>query len=179
VQRDYGWIAAPRSSGSAISPLPAASGQLLAQLDAATILNWVKGVSLSRWRKDTLLLFVTLVALVHPASPRRSRSARGARAIIARSVGHGGEAFAERMVDAVRVTVVGTVFVALGEGAPDRDRLRRRRRPQAGAVRADDRRLRNAALRRLDRVQRRQRQCCCSPARPSPRLLLLTLWRRR
>jgi predicted PurR-regulated permease PerM len=94
---------------------PAASGELLAQLDAATILNWVKGVALAM-AQDTLLLFVTLVALFSLLHRGALLGARGTH-FIARSVGHGGETFAERMVDAVRVTVVGTVFVALAEGA--------------------------------------------------------------
>jgi hypothetical protein len=154
---------------------PAASGELLAQLDAATILNWVKGAALAM-AQDTLLLFVTLVALFTLLHRGASLGARGTH-IIARSVGHGGEAFAERMVDAVRVTVVGTVFVALGEGAPDRDRLRNRRRPQADAVRADDRGLRNAALWCLDHVQHRQRRAAAG-RRTRRRGSCLPLWRR-
>lgn len=94
---------------------PAASGQLIAQLDASTILNWIKNAALAM-AQGTLLLFVTLVALFTLLHRGASLGTQGMR-FIARSVGHGGEAFAERMVDAVRVTVVGTVFVALAEGA--------------------------------------------------------------
>lgn len=116
------WLAGVPLAGSRLAALwqqylanPAASSALLAQLDAATILNWVKGVALAM-AQDTLLLFITLVALFTLLHRGAVLGARGTH-FIARSVGHGGEAFAERMVDAVRVTVVGTVFVALGEGA--------------------------------------------------------------
>lgn len=94
---------------------PGSSTQLLAQLDAGTILNWVKAAALAM-AQDILLLFVTLVALFTLLRHGGSLGAHGLR-LIARSVGPGGDAFAERLVDAVRVTVVGTVFVALGEGA--------------------------------------------------------------
>ncbi|AQR72753.1 AI-2E family transporter [Sphingomonas sp. LM7] len=116
------WLADVPLAGSRLHALwqqylatPAASDQLLTQLDAVTILNWIKSAALAM-AQGTLLLFVTLVALFTLLHRGASLGARGMR-FIAHSVGHGGEAFAERMVDAVRVTVVGTVFVALAEGA--------------------------------------------------------------
>ncbi|NIJ18759.1 putative PurR-regulated permease PerM [Sphingomonas naasensis] len=116
------WLADVPLAGSRLLGLwqhylatPGSSGQLLAQLDAATILDWVKGAALAM-AQGTLLLFVTLVALFTMLRHGASLGAQGMR-LIAASVGHDGEAFAERLVEAVRVTVVGTVFVALGEGA--------------------------------------------------------------
>lgn len=116
------WLAAVPLAGSRLHALwqqylatPGTSGQLLAQLDAATLLNWVKGAALAM-AQGTLLLFVTLVALYTMLRHGASLGAQGMR-LIAASVGHGGAGFAERLVEAVRMTVVGTVFVALGEGA--------------------------------------------------------------
>ncbi|MDT8757622.1 AI-2E family transporter [Sphingomonas psychrotolerans] len=116
------WLAAIPLIGSRIHSMwhqylatPGSSTELLAQLDAATILNWIKAAALAM-AQDILLLFVTLVALFTLLRHGGSLGGHGLR-LIARSVGPGGDAFAERLVDAVRVTVVGTVFVALGEGA--------------------------------------------------------------
>ncbi|TGX49626.1 AI-2E family transporter [Sphingomonas gei] len=91
------------------------TGRLIAQLDANTVLAWTKNVAL-QLAQGSLLLFVTLVALFTLLHRGAAIGARGME-LVARSVGRDGDAFAERMVDAIRVTVVGTVFVALAEGA--------------------------------------------------------------
>jgi predicted PurR-regulated permease PerM len=94
---------------------PQAANALLGTFSAASVLGWTRSIG-GEVAKESALFLVTLVVLV----TLLARGARiGAQAIVIsrRMFGKFGEEFLERMIDAVRATVNGTVLVSFVEGA--------------------------------------------------------------
>jgi len=88
---------------------------LLGAVDAGTVLAWVRSAA-AEVAKQSALFLITLVILAVVLS-RGERLARQADTIAGRMFGDFGEDFVERMTDAVRSTVNGTLLVSFGEGA--------------------------------------------------------------
>jgi predicted PurR-regulated permease PerM len=88
---------------------------MLGAIDAATVLAWVRSAA-AEVAKQSGLFLVTLIILAAVLS-RGERFARQADTIAERMFGDFGQDFVERMTDAVRSTVNGTLLVSFGEGA--------------------------------------------------------------
>src|SRR5215212_7704391 len=94
---------------------PAAAGDMLGSIDRNTLTAWTSSLG-TQLAHRLLLVLVTFMALFFLL---RDGEWLGERllAALTRGFGNPGERLTEKMVRAVRGTVVGTVLVALGEGA--------------------------------------------------------------
>ncbi|MET0252061.1 MAG: AI-2E family transporter [Novosphingobium sp.] len=94
---------------------PQGANELLATLSTASVLGWTRSIG-AQVAQDSALFLVTLVALGCLLASGR-QLARHTRRVFAHAFGRFGTEFVERMAQAVRATVMGTVLVSVGEGA--------------------------------------------------------------
>jgi predicted PurR-regulated permease PerM len=94
---------------------PATAGDMLGSIDKNTLTAWTSSLG-TQLAHRLLLVVVTFMALFFLLRDGEWLSERLLTALT-RGFGHPGERLAEKMVQAVRGTVNGTVLVALGEGA--------------------------------------------------------------
>lgn len=94
---------------------PEAARDLLGSAPAGSLLGWARTIA-GEVAKESGLFMVTLVALLSLLLSGEHISAQS-RIISARMFGAFGTDFLERMIEAVRRTVVGTVLVSVIEGA--------------------------------------------------------------
>jgi predicted PurR-regulated permease PerM len=93
---------------------PQAANVLLGSLSAGSVLAWTKSVG-GEVARESALFLITLLALITLLS-RGDVLADEARDIARHMFGKFGGEFLERMIDAIRATVNGTVLVSIAEG---------------------------------------------------------------
>lgn len=93
---------------------PRAAAKLLSETNPGAILGWTGAIGAQVARGSALFL-VTLVALFVMLR-HGARLSHSVATLTADALGSFGERFTERLVSAVRGTVLGTVLVAIGEG---------------------------------------------------------------
>jgi predicted PurR-regulated permease PerM len=93
---------------------PRGASALLRRIDAATVINWLETIAetLLSWSMFMLVTLLALFIIVRDGD----RAAELACRIAARFYGRFGEDFVSRLAEAIRGTLNGTVFIALGEG---------------------------------------------------------------
>jgi predicted PurR-regulated permease PerM len=93
---------------------PQAANALLGSLSAGSVLAWTKSIG-GEVARESALFLITLLALITLLS-RGDTLADEARDIARHMFGKFGGEFLERMIDAIRATVNGTVLVSVAEG---------------------------------------------------------------
>lgn len=93
---------------------PSGAGQLLGQVDAGAVARWTGAVA-AQVAARSMFFLVTLLALFLMLRDGE-RLARTTVSTARRFYGEFGETFVQRLAEAVRGAVNGTVFVAIGEG---------------------------------------------------------------
>lgn len=93
---------------------PQGANTLLGSVSVSSVLGWLR-LAATEVAKDSALFLITLVILAALLS-RGERLAAHAETIAGRMFGEFGEDFVERMTEAVRSTVNGTLLVSIGEG---------------------------------------------------------------
>lgn len=93
---------------------PRAAGELLSGINAGAVFGYTRSIG-AQVANGVVLFLITLVILVAMLAKGDELAAELDR-VSYRSLGEFGRRFAQRLADAVRGTVVGTVLVAVGEG---------------------------------------------------------------
>jgi len=93
---------------------PQAANALLGSLSAGSVLAWTRSIG-GEVARESALFLITLLALITLLS-RGESIANEARDIARHMFGNFGGEFLERMIDAIRAVVNGTVLVSVAEG---------------------------------------------------------------
>ncbi len=115
------WLASLPIAGSPLASwwhqhlaTPQGAHALLGTVEAGRVVGWTRSIGLEVARQSGL--FLVTLAVLATLLVHGDRLARQARAIAVRTFDDFGGAFADRMVDAVRSTVAGTLLVSFVEG---------------------------------------------------------------